>query len=221
MKRTMAQDPSRRLLLNAGSGILGSRRMPKLFLGEDWKEIRLDVEPRVGPDVVGSVTDVATLFPDGTFDAVWSSHNLEHLYAHEVPTALAGFRHALKADGFAIVTCPDLDAVSAALVAHGPDHIAYIAPAGPIRVLDMMFGHGPSIAAGFTAMAHRSGLTQASLGAMALAAGFDEVRVGRGIAYDLWGILSMPDCPMGALADALRGSDLAFLFADPDLDPLN
>ena len=216
MAQTMAQDSSRRLVLNAGSGTPGPRRMPKFFLRDGWREVRLDVEPRVEPDIVGSVTDVATLFSAGTFDAVWSSHNLEHLYAHEVPTALAGFRHALKPDGFALVTCPDLEAVSAALVQHGPDHVAYTAPAGPIRVLDMMFGHGPSIASGFSAMAHHSGLTQASLGETALAAGFSEVRVGRGQAYDLWGILAMPDCPIDDLRHGLGDGHLAFLFAESD-----
>lgn len=209
----MAQTPIPRRFLNAGSGTPGPRRLPRFLLGEGWRETRLDVEPRVGPDVLGSVADIATLFEAATFDAVWSSHNLEHLYAHEVPLALAAFRHVLRPDGFALVTCPDLEAVAAALVEHGPDHVAYTAPAGPIRVHDMMFGHGPSIASGFTAMAHRSGLTQASLGGMALAAGFAEVRVGRGQAYDLWGILAMPACSIAALEALMGEGDLAFLFA--------
>jgi hypothetical protein len=221
MAHTMAQNLSSHLLLNAGSGMTGRRRMPKLFVGEDWREVRLDVEPRVKPDVVGSVVDVATLFPSGMFDAVWSSHNLEHLYGHEVPIALKGFSSVLKPGGFAIVTCPDLESVAAALIEHGPDHVAYTAAAGPIRVHDMMFGHGPSIASGFTAMAHRSGLTQASLGRMALAAGFSEVRVGRGQAFDLWGLLAMPDCRIEKLRPALDNGDLSFLFADVDVGPQN
>ena len=41
-------------------------------------------------------------------DAVFSSHNIEHLYPHEVPLALKEFMRVLKPDGFVLMTCPDL-----------------------------------------------------------------------------------------------------------------
>lgn len=211
--------PQRRVL-NAGSGSPGPRSLHPCFAGDGWHEVRLDIDPRVGPDVVGSVTDLRPHFDAGTFDAIWSSHNVEHLYAHEVPLAFAEFRRVLKPDGFALITCPDLEAVAAALLAHGPAHVAYEAPAGPITVQDMMFGHGASIASGFTFMAHHNGFTQERLGAVAIAAGFTEVRVGRGAAYDLWALLAMPDCSVETLRGAARGTHLEFLVAEaPDALP--
>jgi SAM-dependent methyltransferase len=204
-----------RRVLNAGSGSPGPRSLHPCFAGDGWRELRLDIDPRVEPDVVGSVTDLRSHFEAGTFDAIWSSHNVEHLYAHEVPLAFAEFRHVLKPDGFALVTCPDLQAVAAALLEHGPAHVAYEAPAGPITVQDMIFGHGASIAAGFTFMAHHNGFTQDRLGAVAIAAGFTEVRVGRGEAYALWALLAMPECSVETLRDIARGTHLELLVADP------
>ena len=148
------------------------------------------------------------------FDAIWSSHNLEHLYAHEVPHALAEFQRVLKSGGFALITCPDLEAVAADLLGKGLSAVAYEAPVGPIMVQDMIFGHGASIAAGNTFMAHRSGFTQERLGTVALEAGFVQVRVGRGRIYDLWALLAMPDCDDSTLLDLARGTDLEFLFSD-------
>ncbi len=207
--------PASRVVLNAGSGVSDAQRLQRLFGDDGWREIRLDIDPRVHPDIIGSVTELDRLCAPASLDAVWSSHNLEHLYEHEIPDALSGFHRALKPDGFVLVTCPDLEAVAAALVAHGPDHVAYTAPAGPIRVHDMLFGHGPSIATGFSAMAHRSGFTQASLGQAALAAGFGEVRVGRGSHFDLWAVFPMPDCAFSDLKRLCDGSEFAFLFSDP------
>ena len=43
-----------------------------------------------------------------SLDAVFSSHNIENLYPHEVPVALSEFLRVLKPDGFVVITCPDL-----------------------------------------------------------------------------------------------------------------
>ena len=37
---------------------------------------------------------------DAYVDAVFSSHNIEHLYAHEVAEALSEFKRVLNEDGF-------------------------------------------------------------------------------------------------------------------------
>ncbi len=211
-------DAQPRSVLNAGAGPRGSHGLQSHFAPPAWHEVRLDIDPATSPDVVGSLTDMRALFGDGSFDAVWSSHSLEHLYGHEVVAALAEFRRVLKPDGFAVVTCPDIETVAQALVDHGIDWQAYEAPVGPVRVHDMLFGHGPSIAAGNTFMAHRTGFTQHRLGTLATEAGFGEVRVGRGDAYDLWAILAMPDCDADALFATVRTSNLSFLFPDRNRD---
>jgi predicted SAM-dependent methyltransferase len=79
--------------------------------------VRLDIDGSVEPDVLGTMTDMPAM-ADASVDAIFSSHNIEHLYPHEVPIALGEFLRVLKPDGFAIITCPDLQSVCA-LVAKG------------------------------------------------------------------------------------------------------
>ena len=208
-----------RSVLNAGAGPRSPHSLHPCFAPEAWREVRLDIDPATGPDVVGTVIDMHPLFDDGAFDAIWSSHSLEHLYGHEVLLALDEFRRVLRPDGFAVVTCPDIEAVAQALVDNGIDWQAYEAPVGPVRVHDMLFGHGGSIAAGNTFMAHRTGFTQQRLGTLATQAGFGEVRVGRGNSYDLWAILGMPDCDREDLFATVGGSNLGFLFPDRNPGP--
>ena len=45
---------------------------------------------------------------DSSVDAVYSSHNIEHPFPHEVPIALAELYRVLKPDRFVLLTRPDL-----------------------------------------------------------------------------------------------------------------
>jgi predicted SAM-dependent methyltransferase len=68
-------------LLKVGCGPLGRAHG---FAGfEDWQEVRLDIDPAVQPDVVVTMTDMSAV-ATGSIDAIVSSHNIEHLYPHEV-----------------------------------------------------------------------------------------------------------------------------------------
>ena len=53
------------------------------------------------------MTDMSAV-ETGSMDALFSSHNVEHLYPHEVPVAFVEFHRVLNDDGFAIITGPDL-----------------------------------------------------------------------------------------------------------------
>src|ERR1700742_3337904 len=99
-------------VLNAGSGGQSSRGIGPIFASPEWEEVRLDVDPSVDPTAVGSITDMKHLFETGYFDAIWSSHTLEHLFSHDVPTALGEFKRVLKPDGFALIMCPDLESIA-------------------------------------------------------------------------------------------------------------
>jgi SAM-dependent methyltransferase len=194
-----------RRVLNAGSGAKSIARLGALFDSDDWDEIRIDLDPAVGPDVIGSMIDMRAHFEVQSFDAIWSSHSLEHLHTHEIPIALAEFHRVLKADGFALITCPDLETVMALFLAHGPDHVVYRSPAGPITPLDMMFGHAASIAAGHVHMAHHSGLTAPRLTDLLHRAGFAGVVIKRQD-YDLWAVGLMPETDRTAVLGKLASA---------------
>lgn len=119
-------------------------------------------------------------------DAIWSSHNLEHLQRHEVPTALAEFLRVLKLRGFLLLTLPDLQQVARLVVEDRLEDRAYTSLSGPITPLDMIFGHTASLARGNQHMAHRTGFTARTLQKLLIEAGFVEVTLRRGGSFDLW-----------------------------------
>jgi predicted SAM-dependent methyltransferase len=164
-------------ILNAGSGPASARRLESLLNADGWQEVRFDIDPAVGPDVVGSINEIDRHFPPASFDAILCSHVIEHLYAHEVYPALERFRKLLTPGGFAMIMCPDLEAVARHLLEKGLNGVAYVSPAGPIRALDMIYGHAPSIEQGRHYMAHRTGFTSDRLGHLLLQAGFADANV--------------------------------------------
>jgi SAM-dependent methyltransferase len=172
-------------VLNVGCGYPLRQRLHRHFEGPDWREIRLDIDPRVRPDVICSITDMRPVASESV-DAVWSSHNLEHIYRHEVPAALGEFIRVLKPGGFLLVTLPDLQQIAELIVADHLDDEAYMSPSGPVTPLDMVFGHTPSLALGYSFMAHKTGFTLRSLQALLNDAGFVDIRLQRGSAFDLW-----------------------------------
>ncbi|WP_108645962.1 class I SAM-dependent methyltransferase [Polynucleobacter rarus] len=149
----------------------------KGFNPSDWQEIRFDIDPSVKPDVIGTLTDMSALESDSV-DAVFSSHNIEHLYPHEVPLALKEIFRVLKPSGFLLLTCPDIQTVCE-MVAN--DHLIeplYNSAAGPISAIDILYGHRRFIAQGNHFMAHRCGFTFKVLTSSIIAEGFKTI-IGR------------------------------------------
>ncbi|MFA6015300.1 MAG: methyltransferase domain-containing protein [Gallionellaceae bacterium] len=163
----------------------------KGFAPAEWRELRLDINPEVKPDVLGTMIDMSAV-TTGSMDAIYSSHNIEHLYPHEVPLALAEFKRVLRADGFAVITCPDLQAVCALVADDKLTEPAYVAEVGPIAPLDILYGLRSSMAAGNLYMSHRCGFTRKVLMGTLDAAGFAKV-VGfrRPQQFDLWALASV------------------------------
>jgi predicted SAM-dependent methyltransferase len=200
-------------ILNAGSGP-GTGAMHPRFDRSLWKEVRLDIDPSNVPDLVGSISDMREVVEDESFDAIWSSHCIEHLYDHEVLPALREFRRILSSDGFAIISCPNLEAIAKLVVSEDIESVAYLSPAGPVRLLDMIFGYSRAIETGHIHMTHKTGFTTDRLGRLAVHAGFTEARVLEGENLDLWAALMMPKAEVPSLAILFEDTTIANLFAD-------
>lgn len=166
-------------VLNVG-GANKSIALPAQYQG--WKHVLLDIDSRGGPNIVCDARELTTL-PAAQFDAVYCSHNLEHYYRHDVPKVLGGFRHVLKADGFAEIHVPDLADLMQTVVKRGldVDDLLYQSPAGPITVRDVLYGLGSEIErSGNDFWAHKTGFTKKSLTAMLVRCGFPVVYNGSG-----------------------------------------
>lgn len=177
----------RKRVLHVGCGVKKTEKLHPMFRTPEWEEVRLDIDPLVEPDIVGSIVEM-TMVDSGSYDGVWSSHNLEHLEAYQVPLALREFRRVLRPSGFLLITLPDLQQIARLVVEDKLLDPAYVSVAGPICPIDMIFGFRASIAAGNRFMAHRTGFTAKSLTRAILEAGFAATAVKRGECFDLWAI---------------------------------
>ncbi len=195
---------AKKKVLHVGCGPKRAAKLHPAFRGPQWQEVRLDVNANVAPDILGSMVDLKPWIADGTYDAVWSSHNLEHIDTYEVPTALREFVRILKPSGFALITCPDLMEIALRVVRGELEKPLYTSPVGPITPLDMLFGHIDSVRAGNGYMRHHTGFTEERLGQSLVAAGFHEVRVAKGNQYDLWALAMMPECVPAEMEQLLR-----------------
>ena len=178
------EHPREQFVLNVGCGYPLRQRLHPLFQGPEWREIRLDIDPAVNPDIVCSIIDMSPVATDSV-DAVWSSHNLEHLHRHEVPLALAEFIRVLRPRGLLLITLPDLQKAAALVAEDGLEDEAYKSPAGPISPLDMIFGHTASLARGRAYMAHKCGFTAKTLRSLLASTGFVDLELRRS-EFDLW-----------------------------------
>ena len=176
-------------VLHVGCGRKDIRALPKPFRDGSWSEVRLDIDPAVKPDVVGTITDMAAI-ETGSMQAVFSSHNVEHLFPHEVPTAFAEFRRVLEGGGFAIVTCPDLQAVAKLVADDRLLKPAYKSGMGAIAPIDILYGHRASLAAGNHYMAHRGGFTLSTLTDALGKAGFGRIIGKARRPFQLWALAS-------------------------------
>lgn len=195
---------SRRTVLNVGCGPRTITVIGTVFPAEEWQELRLDIDPAARPDIVASMTDMPAA-PDGSVDAVWSSHNLEHLDPHEVPQALREFLRVLRPGGYLLLAVPDIQTVAKLVAEDRVDEPLYQSGVGPIYPLDVLYGFGPALAAGNRFMAHRTGFTPRMLGALLQEAGFEPAAIWRRTeAYELQVRAYRPPAPANALDGIAR-----------------
>jgi ubiquinone/menaquinone biosynthesis C-methylase UbiE len=193
-----------KVVLHVGCGAPNPAKLHAVFRTPEWREVRFDIDPDVQPDIVGSITDLASI-ATASVHAVWSSHNLEHLYVHEVPQALREFHRVLVPGGFVLITLPDLQRVAELIAADKLEEVAYVSPAGPIRPLDIVYGWRGALARGNHYMAHHTGFTATTLAQALKHAGFADIRVQRS-GFDLWGRATKPLAAQRAPEPARSGS---------------
>lgn len=178
-------DGREKTVLHVGCGQKSQKDLPAFFQTEDWKEIRLDIQASVKPDIVADIMDMKPV-TDGSVDAVFSSHNVEHVYIHQVHQVLSEFHRVIRPGGLVVITCPDIQHVAFHAALGKLDAPLYESPAGSITPQDIMYGHTASIARGEHYMAHKCAFTAESLGRRMMAAGFRNIMVERDNAWNLW-----------------------------------
>jgi len=172
-------------VLHVGCGPTDLSHLPPLFHEGEWQEVRLDIDESVEPDIVASMLDLS-IIDDGVMDAVYSSHNIEHLYPHEVPVALREFLRVLKSDGVLVLKCPDIYSVAQSIVETGSlDSTIYDSPSGPIAAIDVMYGYRAAMAEGNLFMAHKTAFTSKSIAREMFDVGFRRVLVSRDIVFGM------------------------------------
>lgn len=198
---------NKKTIIHVGPGHRRNGAMlPPFFQTPEWKEIRLDIDPATEPDIVGSMLDMPEV-ADKSADAIYSAHNIEHVYCFEVPLVLKEFLRVLKPGGYLLITCPDLQAACSLVAEDKLTDIAYQSPAGPITPLDILYGHCDTLVKGLLEhghhfMAHKSGFTLKTLTMALQVAGFQAVagkRRARG--FDLWVVATKTPMDEAALRD--------------------
>jgi SAM-dependent methyltransferase len=142
------------------------------FNNDNWKEIRFDIDEKVNPDIVGTLLDMSAV-ETGSVDAIYSAHNIEHVFPYEVPIVLKEFYRVLKDDGMVVLRCPDLQSVCAAVIDDKLLEPLYETSDGhKIAPIDILYGWRAPIALGNEYMAHKGGFTYSVLNDVFLEAGF-------------------------------------------------
>lgn len=163
-------------VLNVGGG--ANRNLPQHYAG--WEQLVLDIDPYVQADMVMDARQMTTLAAT-EYDAVFSSHCLEHFYRHDVPKVLAGFFHVLNPGGVAEIWVPNVLALMKTMLASSLDitDTWYRTGVGdPISFHDVLYGWNKAMEAGNEYYAHKCGFTPLSMRDALVKAGFEDITIG-------------------------------------------
>jgi len=148
------------------------------FSVSEWKEIRFDIDEKVNPDIIGSLTEMSSV-QTGSVDAIYSAYNIDHIYAHEVPIAFKEFHRVLNDDGIVVLRCPDIQTICEVIAQDKLLEPLYESPIGPIYPIDILFGNRQQISGGNEFMAKKVGFTYSVLNQTFGEAGFQARYGGR------------------------------------------
>lgn len=169
--KKLGGDLSEGMVLHVGCGRATLSSLPAVFQNGKWGEIRLDIDPAVNPDIIASVSEMSPVASESA-QAVYSCHNIEHLFHHEVPVALREFHRALTPGGALVIRTPDLQTACQMVAEDRLYDTAYMSPAGPIAPIDMIYSYRNFLLDNNVFMLHKTGFTATTLRAKLLEAGF-------------------------------------------------
>lgn len=162
---------TKRKFLHVGCGPKRKDSTTNVFNTNQWEEYTLDIDPSCSPDFIGTMTDLS-MIENETFDAVYSSHNIEHLYIHEAIEAVKEFRRVLKKTGYVMIICPDLISTCEEIIKKGPYEPLYylknsqsneLSKESYVSGIDILYGWRQEIQKGNHYMAHNSGYDEEGL----------------------------------------------------------
>jgi protein O-GlcNAc transferase len=184
MSDVREQEPQTRarLFINLGSGPKGAAWLPAMFT--DWRELRVDADPRTAPDLLADIADLSAIESESA-DAVWSAHCFEHLYLHQIGAVVSEVHRILAPDGFFCLLVPDMQTIAEFIAGDRMSEVLYQSPAGPVTAHDIIYGFGPYIAQGRDGMAHRCGFTPGVLMSKLREAPFAEIMLRRRPLHEL------------------------------------
>ncbi len=157
--------------LHVGCGLKRKDTTTPVFNTDEWEEFTIDIDPSCKTDFIGSMTNLS-MIEDETFDAIYSSHNIEHLYIHEALVAVKEFNRVLKKTGYVMIICPDLITTCEEIIKKGPYAPLYYTKdfkTGELKKdsyvsgIDILYGWRPALQNGNYFMAHKSGYDEKAL----------------------------------------------------------
>lgn len=102
--------PAKRKVLHASCGQLISSSLHKAFQTTEWQEIHPEYDEHEKSHFSSIIRGLRAT-DNASFDAIWSSKDLEMLSTSEVPIVLTEYKRILKSGGILLCKVPDLRAV--------------------------------------------------------------------------------------------------------------
>lgn len=189
----------RKTFVNLASGPKGSGWLPPLFVS--WRELRVDINPDVAPDILADMTDLSAI-ETGSVEAVYVSHGLEHLFLHQVDAAITEAYRILAEDGFLCLIVPDLQSLAELVVNDRLHEVVYQSEAGPVTAHDVLYGYSGYMERGVVGMAHHCGFTPTLLVQKLQLAPFAEIVMRRRPHHELAAVASKRPAPSDAAREA-------------------
>lgn len=178
-KISLPSNIGKKMVLHIGAGEkVNNNLFIRNFKAEQWHRTSLDSNPATKPDIISTTYNLSKI-DDGSFDGVFSSHNIQLLYAHQADAAFREYFRVLREGGTIVLSTPDLVEVAKGVTKKGLDTELYKSAAGSISAIDIIYGFRPALEKGDVSAGCKTGFSVATLGRKLKDAGFCDIVVRR------------------------------------------